>query len=212
MPRARAASSIGQAGEVAELDEFGLCGGPRGELARASSRARVVGRLRSAMASVVEVDRARGRRRLGASCGGPCSTRMRRMASAAAAKKWPRLSQCWARSARPAADRPRGPGPWPGGSGRASPGPASGRPACAARRRPAARAVGGGRVAVLDGREDAGDVVHGDPAAADKLLPLVYDELRKLAAKKMAQERPGRPSRPPPWCMKRTCCWSCEAA
>ena len=29
-------------------------------------------------------------------CGGRCSTRMRRMASAAAAKKWPRLFQCWA--------------------------------------------------------------------------------------------------------------------
>ena len=31
----------------------------------------------------------------------------------------------------------------------------------------------------------------GDPAAADQLLPLVYDELRKLAAAKMAQEKPG---------------------
>lgn len=32
----------------------------------------------------------------------------------------------------------------------------------------------------------------GDPSAADKLLPLVYDELRKLAAAKMAQENPGQ--------------------
>ena len=31
----------------------------------------------------------------------------------------------------------------------------------------------------------------GDPAA-EQLLPLVYDELRKLAAAKMAQERPGQ--------------------
>jgi RNA polymerase sigma factor (TIGR02999 family) len=31
----------------------------------------------------------------------------------------------------------------------------------------------------------------GDPAAADQLLPLVYDELRKLAAAKMAHENPG---------------------
>jgi RNA polymerase sigma factor (TIGR02999 family) len=32
----------------------------------------------------------------------------------------------------------------------------------------------------------------GDPRAADQLLPLVYDELRKLAAVKLAQERPGQ--------------------
>jgi RNA polymerase sigma factor (TIGR02999 family) len=32
----------------------------------------------------------------------------------------------------------------------------------------------------------------GDPAAAEQLLPLVYEELRKLAAKKMAQEQPGQ--------------------
>ena len=32
----------------------------------------------------------------------------------------------------------------------------------------------------------------GDPPAAEKLLPLVYDELRKLAAAKMAQEKPGQ--------------------
>src|SRR5262245_20243315 len=31
----------------------------------------------------------------------------------------------------------------------------------------------------------------GDPKAAEELLPLVYDELRKLAAAKMAQEHPG---------------------
>jgi RNA polymerase sigma factor (TIGR02999 family) len=33
---------------------------------------------------------------------------------------------------------------------------------------------------------------QGDPHAAEQLLPLVYDELRKLAAEKMAQERPGQ--------------------
>src|SRR3990170_418491 len=32
----------------------------------------------------------------------------------------------------------------------------------------------------------------GDPAAASQLLPLVYEELRKLAAAKMAQEKPGQ--------------------
>src|SRR5688500_10459008 len=33
---------------------------------------------------------------------------------------------------------------------------------------------------------------HGDPQAAEQLLPLVYDELRKLAAAKLAQEKPGQ--------------------
>jgi RNA polymerase sigma factor (TIGR02999 family) len=33
---------------------------------------------------------------------------------------------------------------------------------------------------------------HGDSAAAAELLPLVYDELRKLAAQKMAHEQPGQ--------------------
>lgn len=32
----------------------------------------------------------------------------------------------------------------------------------------------------------------GDSAASEKLLPLVYDELRKLAATKLAHERPGQ--------------------
>ncbi|MBM4069369.1 MAG: sigma-70 family RNA polymerase sigma factor [Planctomycetes bacterium] len=35
-------------------------------------------------------------------------------------------------------------------------------------------------------------VDQGDPAAAEQLLPLVYSELRRLAAKKMAQEKPGQ--------------------
>jgi RNA polymerase sigma factor (TIGR02999 family) len=34
-------------------------------------------------------------------------------------------------------------------------------------------------------------IEKGDPSAAEQLLPLVYDELRKLAAEKMANERPG---------------------
>jgi len=33
---------------------------------------------------------------------------------------------------------------------------------------------------------------QGDQVAAEKLLPLVYDELRKLAAQRMSQERPGQ--------------------
>jgi RNA polymerase sigma factor (TIGR02999 family) len=35
-------------------------------------------------------------------------------------------------------------------------------------------------------------IEQGDPHAAGQLLPLVYDELRKLAAAKMAQEAPGQ--------------------
>lgn len=39
-------------------------------------------------------------------------------------------------------------------------------------------------------------IQHGDPKAADELLPLVYDELRKLAAHKMANEPPGQTLQP----------------
>ena len=35
-------------------------------------------------------------------------------------------------------------------------------------------------------------IEQGDDQAAEQLLPLVYDELRKLAAKKLAQEKPGQ--------------------
>src|SRR5919108_5194033 len=35
-------------------------------------------------------------------------------------------------------------------------------------------------------------IESGDPSAAEQLLPLVYDELRKLAALKLAQEKPGQ--------------------
>jgi RNA polymerase sigma factor (TIGR02999 family) len=35
------------------------------------------------------------------------------------------------------------------------------------------------------------DIEHGDPRAAERLLPLVYDELRALAAQKLAGERAG---------------------
>src|SRR5436305_10340793 len=47
------------------------------------------------------------------------------------------------------------------------------------------------------------DVTHilsaiesGDPSAAEQLLPLVYDELRKLAAHKLAQEKAGQTLQP----------------
>ena len=37
-----------------------------------------------------------------------------------------------------------------------------------------------------------GAIEAGDPHAAEQLLPLVYDELRKLAAAKLAREKPGQ--------------------
>jgi RNA polymerase sigma factor (TIGR02999 family) len=35
-------------------------------------------------------------------------------------------------------------------------------------------------------------IENGDPSAAEQLLPLVYDELRKLATARLAQEKPGQ--------------------
>src|SRR6478735_3635559 len=35
-------------------------------------------------------------------------------------------------------------------------------------------------------------IESGNPSAAEQLLPLVYEELRKLAAAKLAQEKPGQ--------------------
>ena len=35
-------------------------------------------------------------------------------------------------------------------------------------------------------------IEQGDARAADELLPLIYEELRVLAARKMAQEKPGQ--------------------
>jgi DNA-directed RNA polymerase specialized sigma24 family protein len=35
-------------------------------------------------------------------------------------------------------------------------------------------------------------IESGDPSAAEQLLPLVYEELRKLAAQRLQQEKPGQ--------------------
>ena len=51
-------------------------------------------------------------------------------------------------------------------------------------------------------------IEQGDPQASEQLLPLVYEELRRLAAQKMAQERPGKRCRPRLWCMMLTSDWS----
>jgi RNA polymerase sigma factor (TIGR02999 family) len=37
---------------------------------------------------------------------------------------------------------------------------------------------------------------NGEPRAAEKLLPLVYEELRKLAAQRLSRERPGQTLQP----------------
>src|SRR5262245_48436849 len=39
-------------------------------------------------------------------------------------------------------------------------------------------------------------IAQGDPHAAEQLLPLVYDELRRLAAQKMAREKSGQTLQP----------------
>ena len=54
------------------------------------------------------------------------------------------------------------------------------------------RAAGGADRAMSDVTLLLGAIEAGDPKAADQLLPLVYQELRKLAAGKMALEKPGQ--------------------
>jgi RNA polymerase sigma factor (TIGR02999 family) len=45
---------------------------------------------------------------------------------------------------------------------------------------------------VSDVTQILSQIESGDPKAAEQRLPLVYDELRKLAAAKLAQEKPGQ--------------------
>jgi RNA polymerase sigma factor (TIGR02999 family) len=47
-------------------------------------------------------------------------------------------------------------------------------------------------VAMSDVTRILSQIEAGDPAAAAQLLPLVYDELRKLAAARLAHEKPGQ--------------------
>jgi RNA polymerase sigma factor (TIGR02999 family) len=48
------------------------------------------------------------------------------------------------------------------------------------------------RASSLQGAVILSAIEQGDPSAAEQLLPLVYDELRQLAAQKLAQEKPGQ--------------------
>jgi len=63
-----------------------------------------------------------------------------------------------------------------------------------ARRGARAESASAGRSGAFDGRRVANPVGHrgGDPRAADLLLPVLYDELRKLAAQKLGAEKPGQ--------------------
>ena len=47
-------------------------------------------------------------------------------------------------------------------------------------------------ICMADVTQILSEIEQGDTAAAEQLLPLVYDELRKLAASKLAQEKPGQ--------------------
>jgi RNA polymerase sigma factor (TIGR02999 family) len=47
-------------------------------------------------------------------------------------------------------------------------------------------------IAMSDVTQILNAIEQGDPHATEQLLPLVYDELRKLAAQKMTQETPGQ--------------------
>ena len=168
----------GQPGEEAELDQLG-----RRRVVARRGRSRASSRASRSSGGPLDGDRdarrgrrAAGRRRAsGRRLRRALSTRMRRMASAAAAKKWPRLSQC---PGLLATDQPEvrlvDQGRGLERLARASPAPAAGRPACAARRRPAAGAARPLRVALLDGREDAGHVVHrhGFPRSVRRAPPV----------------------------------------
>ncbi len=58
---------------------------------------------------------------------------------------------------------------------------------------PAARADGPGTLPVMNEvTRILSSIEQGNPHAAEHLLPLVYDELRKLAAQKLAREKPGQ--------------------
>ena len=62
-------------------------------------------------------------------------------------------------------------------------------------------------LAMSDVTQILSQIEDGDGQAAEKLLPLVYDELRKLAAAKMAQENPGQTLQATALVMRRTFGW-----
>jgi hypothetical protein len=50
-------------------------------------------------------------------------------------------------------------------------------------------------------------IEQGQPQAAEALLPLVYDELRRLARAKFVQEKPGQTLQATALVMRRICGW-----
>jgi RNA polymerase sigma factor (TIGR02999 family) len=56
--------------------------------------------------------------------------------------------------------------------------------------------VGKAAVSINDVTGILAAMENGDPQTAEQLLPLVYDELKRLAAAKLAQERPGQTPQP----------------
>jgi RNA polymerase sigma factor (TIGR02999 family) len=56
--------------------------------------------------------------------------------------------------------------------------------------------IAGSRSGIIDVMTDVTQILsqieNGNPAAAEQLLPLVYDELRRLAAARLANEKPGQ--------------------
>ncbi len=50
-------------------------------------------------------------------------------------------------------------------------------------------------------------IEQGDPHAADRLLPLVYDELRNWRPSAWRRRSRDRRSRPPPWFTRPICAW-----
>jgi len=49
---------------------------------------------------------------------------------------------------------------------------------------------------MIDGNPILSRIEHGDPGAAEQLLPLVYDDLRRLAARELAKEQTGQTLEP----------------
>ena len=57
---------------------------------------------------------------------------------------------------------------------------------------------------MTDVTRDLVPIEAGDPHAAEQLLPLVYGELRKLAAQRLAQEKAGHTLQATAWSTKTT--------
>ena len=66
----------------------------------------------------------------------------------------------------------------------------------------------GARIGMSDVTRILNAIERGDAGATDELLPLVYEELRSLAAQKLSHEPPGQTLQATALCMRRTSGWS----